>query len=223
MTFLELVVSLRRECSVAGAGPVTINDPRAEYQRLIKWINEANKEIQGKYINWRFLWNQDSFITEADQQLYLPGEHLPQRVNVYRRGFFRIDGDHPRIVDYFDLESPFYTEKVYGQPTSLIIMPDNAITVWPIPDNGYSVSFEYYMQPQQLDEGDDIPLIPEPWHKLIIYRAMMMYGDYENAPEIKQAGMEGLASIMPQLEANQLPGQHDSAMVNEYNIIIQSE
>ncbi len=221
MNYLELVVSLRKECSVAGNGPVTINDSRAEYQRLIKWIDEANREIQGKYANWRFLWSKGSFDTEADLKEYVPGEHLPLDINVYRHNFFSINGNPPTVKEYSDLLRPFYHEMHYGEPTQLIIMPNNAIMLWPIPDKAYPVNYEYYKHPQTLSEADDIPWIPETWHKLIVYRGMMLYGDYENAPEVKNAGAEGLASIMPQLEANQLPGQRDMAMVNEYDLVVQ--
>lgn len=222
MNFLELAVNLRIECSVAGVGPITISDNRAEYQRLIKWIREANVEIQGKYANWRFLWHRDQYITVPGQSYYLVNELLSDNINLYRPDSFKINGCKLADTDFFNPNIVF-DETAHGTPTAVIIQPDNSQKLWPIPDTDDSVTYEYYQQPQQLIEAEDNPLIPEPWHKLIIYRAMMMYGDYENAPEVKQAGVEGLSSIMPQLEANQLPGQRDSSLSNEYDIVVSPE
>ena len=222
MNYLELAVDLRIECSVAGIGPVSINDNRAEYQRLIHWIRDANKELQGKYANWRFLWNRDEFETVVGTDYYLVSETIPAHINVYRPDSFTIDGDKLQEKDFYDRHLPV-DETTHGKPSLVIIQPNNDLRLWPIPDKAYRIAYDYYQQPQILVDADDVPLIPEPWHKLIVYRAMMMYGSYENAPEVKTAGMEGLSSVMPQLEYNQLPGQRDMSLVNENDIVVRPE
>ncbi|MCF1431347.1 MAG: hypothetical protein LPD71_00125 [Shewanella sp.] len=221
MNFLELAVSLRQECSVSGSGPISINDNRAEYQRIIKWIREANIELQGKYANWKFLWTEASLTTEADKNNYLPGVELPANIRLYRPLRFFCDDMKVREVDWLTIRHFGVRENDYGQPTHLTIMPNNGLKLYPKPDKPYSLYYEYYKKPQILEEAYDVPWIPETWHKLIVYRAMMMYADYENAPEIKTEGMEGLASIMPQLEADQLPGQKDMSLANEYDIVVE--
>lgn len=223
MNFLELAVDLRKECSVAGVGPVSITDNRAEYQRLIMWIRDADAEIQGKYANWRFLHNHGEFEAEEMKEHYRPGQELPDSINVYRPHSFLINNETLIEVDTFEYNQQVHPFS-YGAPSLVIIQPDNSLKLWPVPDNQeYTIKFEYYRQPQILTEQNDIPLIPEPWHKLIVYRAMMMYGNYENAPEVKQAGVEGVASLMPQLEANQLPGQRDMSLVNENEIVVRPQ
>ena len=219
MDFLELAVDLRLECSVSGVGPVSINDNRAEYQRLIKWIREANAEIQGKYANWRFLWRQGEHETEPGRAFYLVGDALTDSINVYRPDTFKVDGETLTEKDFFDPQMKL-DATTYGKPSLVVVQPDNSQCVWPIPDKVYTITYEYYLKPQQMKEAEDIPLIPETWHKIIVYRAMMMYGYYENAPEVENAGAEGVAVMMPQLEANQLPGQRDNSLVNEYDIVV---
>ena len=223
MTFLELAVDLRKECSVAGVGPVSIADNRAEYQRLVMWIRDADSEIQGKYANWRFLHSSNEFETEDMKEHYRTGQELPNDINLYRPHSFLINSETLIDVDIFEYNQHVHPIE-YGTPTLVIIQPDNNLKLWPVPDNNsYTVEFEYYKKPQVLTEGNDITLIPEPWHKLIVYRAMMMYGNYENAPEVKQAGVEGVATLMPQLEANQLPGQRDMSLVNENEIVVRPQ
>ncbi len=219
MNFLELAVDLRKECSVSGVGPVSIADNRAEYQRLIVWIRDANAEVQGKYANWRFLHDDWRFETEEMKEHYKPGLELPENINLYRPHAFLLDDETLTDVDMFEY-NPHSHPFEYGTPSLVIIQPDNSLKFWPVPDNTYGITCEYYKQPQTLKEAEDVPLIPEPWHKLIVYRAMMMYGNYENAPEVKQAGVEGFSSLMPQLESNQLPGQRDSSLVNENDIVV---
>ena len=73
-TFLELVNDLRRECSVAGTGLSSVVDQTGESQRLVRWINQAHEEIQGKYFDWRFLRGISTFDTVAGVDVvYAPG------------------------------------------------------------------------------------------------------------------------------------------------------
>lgn len=222
MNFLELVVDLRRECSVAGNGPVSLNDNRAEYQRLIQWVRQANTEIQGKYTNWKFLWSEHQFDTQADKSRYVAFEDIPGDIRQYRPLSFQCNGERLNLANWYDYRDSKPPNE-YGEPLYCIIVPNNDLQLYPIPDKPYPISYEYYRNPQVLMEADDQPLIPTTWHKVIVYRGMMMYADYENAPEIKQAGIDGLSVLMPQLEAAQLPKQEDMGIVNEYEIVVQPE
>ena len=221
MTFLELVVKLRKECSVSGVGPVSLNDNRAECQRLVNWIRNSNIEIQGKYANWKFLWREGELTTEADKSRYVKAVDLPGNVRVYREETFRHDGQPLTIADWYDFRDTNPT-LTYGAPEYMIAVPNGDLQVYPTPDKAYSIEFEYYSEPQILTEQDEVPWIPVAWHKLIVYRGMMMYADYENAPEVKQAGMDGYTMLLLQLEASQLPQQGDMGMVNEYDIVVQA-
>ena len=220
MNFLELVVDLRKACSVAGSGPVSLNDDRAEYQRLIGWTNQANAEIQGKYTNWKFLWSEYKFETVADKSRYVAFEDIPGNVRQYRPTSFRCNGERLNVVNWYEYKDTAMP-KDYGQPQCIIEVPNADLQLYPIPDKPYAIAYEYYRQPQILENADDIPWIPATWHKLITYRAMMMYADYENAPEVKQAGIDGLSVLMPQMEAAQLPMQEDMGMVNEYEFVVE--
>lgn len=222
MNFLELVVDLRKECSVSGNGPVSLNDNRAEYQRLIGWTNQANAEIQGKYTNWKFLWSEYRFETVADKSRYKAFDDIPGNVRQYRHQSFRCNGERLSVANWYDYKDTAPPND-YGQPLYIIEVPNGDLQLYPIPDKTYTIAYEYYRQPQVLENADDIPWIPATWHKLITYRAMMMYADYENAPEVKQAGIDGLSVLMPQMEAAQLPQQEDMGMVNEYEFVVQAE
>lgn len=222
MNFLELVVDLRKECSVSGSGPVSLNDNRAEYQRLIGWTNQANAEIQGKYTNWKFLWSEYQFETVADKSRYKAFDDIPGNVRQYRHQSFRCNGERLSVANWYEYKDTAPPNN-YGQPLYIIEVPNGDLQLSPIPDKPYTIAYEYYRQPQVLESADDIPWIPATWHKLITYRAMMMYADYENAPEVKQAGIDGLSVLMPQMEAAQLPMQEDMGMVNEYEFVVQPE
>ena len=220
MNFLQLCQRLRDECSVAGAGPVTVIDQQGEYAKLVNWIRDANLEIQAKYFNWSFLYSNCVFTTEPGTREYRP-PMIPEDIHHFDRDTFRINDCQILSFNYDWFNA--YTMNQVGEPDLAILMPDNAIMLDPVPDDEYPVSFRYWRKPQVLKEDTDIPWIPEPYQMAIVYLAMNKYANYDNAPEIKQQGMDGYMSLLPQLEFSQLPGQEELGMVNHYDIRVVPE
>jgi len=209
MTFLELCEALRRECSVAGDGPSTVISQTGEYLRLVEWIKRADKEIQGKYVDWNFLWAQTTLATIASTQDYT----LPAEVG-------KVDVDNVYItvssvmsqMDYLPWEDYDPTES-YGSnrdPYEFTILPNGKLRCLPTPDDAYTITYNYWLKPAELDDTDDDAesVIPSQYHDLIVYRAMMFYANYENAPEVMAQGGQGYGELMQQLEQDQLPNRY---------------
>ena len=56
-TFLELTQDLHRESGAAGSAPSTVVGQTGEAQRLVKWIQRADLQIQKLWHDWEFLWS----------------------------------------------------------------------------------------------------------------------------------------------------------------------
>ncbi len=220
MNFIELCKELRSQCSVAGIGPDRIVNQTGNYLRLINWIRQSNTEIQAKYFNWKFLWRRFSHTEEQAKRLFLDTEAVtiaaPGDLNIWNLSSFWLNGSRIGAVEY----SRWSREESFCGVPFLVVMPDNSLELHNKPAGFPEITADYYAVPQILKDDKDIPYIPDTYHQLIVYRGMMMYANYDNAPEVKSAAIEGMQSLMPQLEASQLPGQQDSMTVNEYDFVI---
>ncbi len=236
-TFLELSQALRRECSVAGDGPAAVTNQLNEYGRLIEWVNSAHQEIQSRWFNWRFLWAEGSFSTITDQGSYVltdagsmggSGNVIADFANLakYNPGSGRtgskmwIGGTTQlHYIPWSDYDHTAYTST--GKPTAFTIKPNGSFAYLPTPDSAYAITFEYYQTPTVLAADADESPIPNRFQSIIVARAMIYYGNYEDAPEIKTAGLERYKEILDQLEADQLDNSSEYRHSTNNDIVIQ--
>jgi hypothetical protein len=219
MTFLELVQELHRETGAGSTAPATTLNQVGEAGRLVGWIKQANLYIQNKHTDWNFLWNRYSFSTVADTYIYVP----IVGIDAYDRGTFLIDDEPLDVVDYLDMKS-IKRETGSGLPFQAVIMPDETIRLDQTPDAIYTVRYDYWATAMDFDattENDaNTTLIPVRFHDTIIAKALTYYAMYENAPEIMQRGQDKFVEWMPQLEANQLPGDRHMNTTAEGNDMV---
>jgi hypothetical protein len=82
----------------------------------------------------------------------------------------------------------------------------------PVPDAVYNFTGNYWKKPVQLDVTDDdsTSLIPSDFHMTILGRAMVLYGNYEGAAEIKQQGSEIYGEFFARLFDDQMPQEQNA-------------
>jgi hypothetical protein len=208
MTYLELLKQFHRDCGAAGAEPASVLGLTGEAKRLANWIIQADQLIQLKYVNWKFLRNEYSVATTASNAIATK----PASLKYWDfKTFFFIE---PGATDRYQLQSIEY-DKVKGAsldtsegpPWRVIVMPDNSLMFEPVPDDAYTIEADYYDKPTLLAANADISTIPEEFHQIIIGRALILYGNFENAPEIKDQGKEIYEEQLALLENDQLPNQ----------------
>ncbi|MCD6006908.1 phage adaptor protein [Halomonas sp. IOP_31] len=201
MTFLELCQRLRQEVGAAGTGPATVTGQNGEMQRLIGWIQQAWREIQTEQQEWRFAWAEGEVELSAGFRDY----DLPDDFDHWVEDTLRI-GDRPvRALDYPDfrrLHREPANEQAIG---SVCVTPDNKLRLSSLPAAEVTLSFEYFRTPQELTDNGDVPRMPPRYHLLIVYRAMMQYGLYENAPEVVQQGNSNASRLMGDMMMSELP------------------
>lgn len=225
MNFLDLCKSLRMECSVAGVGPDHVTNQTGTYAKLVNWIQVANTEIQGRYFNWKFLFShfvhtEESLRREFAEDVNARRINPPDDLNVWVLDSFTLNGERIPAMEYHDRA---VADDRFSKQPFVVVNPDNSLMVRNF-DNGFpAIEADYYRKPQELMADDDEPLFPSQYHYLIVYRAMMMYGGYDNAPEITASGAEGFQLMLPTLEANQLPLHSETLMPNQQDLVIRCE
>lgn len=93
----------------------------------------------------------------------------------------------------------------YSRPVVVSVKPNKDLAFGPSPDRAYFIGAEYYQKPTEFSADGDEPALPDRFHMMIVYRAMMFYGGFEAAPEVYQRGEFEFKRLMDRLTLDQLP------------------
>jgi hypothetical protein len=210
VNFLELCQTLRREAGVSGIGPSSVVDQSGEYRRLVEWVKAAWTEIQLLRSDWRFMWAQGAFNTAAGVADYTQGD-MAVEADYFDLGSFVLTDalGQKRTLRYV----PYQTWKASiaagapanNTPTMVTDLPNESVRLTVTPDAIYPVTFDYYRAPQTLALNADEPWLPERYHMLIVYKAMMYYAGYESAAEVMGDANLRWNPLFDALETTQLP------------------
>lgn len=206
MNFVQLVQALHREVGAAGVAPTTVNNATGEARRLVNWIRDADQLIQSLWVDWKFLWAQDTGrnTTQSITTLAPPAD-----LSTWDYKTFKLDGYPIEVKEWEDVKSEEFTT-IESKPTRVIILPNRSLRFDPVPDAAYSFSADYFKTPTLLAADTDIPAIPAQFHNVILGRAMVFYGNHENAEEMKTQGGELYAEWLARLENHQLPNENNA-------------
>jgi hypothetical protein len=200
MTFLELCKQFRQSVGASGSGPVTVMDQSGEYARLVSWIQQAWREIQLSR-HWRFEWAEASVGTLVGFRECQP----PSDLSVWDAFTLKIDGKALHVLSWSDFRQHYQEDAGADYPSFIAQKPDGTLILDAAPRQDGLITFEYWRTPQVLVESSDVPRLPERYHMVIVYRAMLFYALYENAPEVLQAARSGEARILNEMVEQELP------------------
>ena len=210
MNFLDACKKTARRCGVSNTPPTVVGQS-GDLGLVVEWVQEAYVEVCGKWLNWKFLWSQHSLQTVDGQSAYpKPGD-----LSIWNHSTIRIDGQLMEVLEYESVKDSWSPSANRGRSSLALIMPDNSLKLDPVPDGAYELTADYQRIASVPAENTDQFLIPEEHQQVIIGRAMMLYAGYENAPEVKQDGLEIYEIAMAQLEAHQLPNTGNRNGVTE--------
>ena len=210
-TYLQLCQDMSRDIGIPGTGPssVTASDLSEEELAVVRYIKNADLDIQRRWFNWDYLWSEATITPSVGVSTLTSPADL---------GNWKLDSivfskatDDYQQLDFMDWEQYRLEYKLgvidSGTPEVFSIKPDNVIDVWPTPDSTTTISTEYYRVPTELAADSDISSIPPRFHNMIIARAKIYYGENEDAPEILSGALASFEDLLDKLEADQLPGQ----------------
>lgn len=218
-TYLALAQTLRRKCRVAGSGPSSVSNQSEEYSRLLDFIQESWMQIQNLRSDWLFMRASATCATVQGQTSYgavdfgladLGYWALDERAGDTFRNYVTATGLTSEvfmgIMDYDawrDLYLYGANRTTYTRPMVVARTPDNKIACGPITAAGYTLVGDYYRVPSRMVLATDTPALPAQFHDAIIYKAMMLYGSSEAAPEVYDDGSLSFREIMKQVVATQ--------------------
>ncbi len=215
MDYLGMCQRLRSEVGASG-NDQTVENATGEWARICNWVGQSWVEIQSLHLDWNFLRASFSFNTIANQAEY-PYASAPLSLTNFSRwkdGSFRIYkdtiGDEHRLefYDYEDFRDTFLISTYptsYAYPHAITVSPSDSLILSSPPDGIYTVSGEFFDDITELAGDRDVPALPNRYHMLIVYRAMMDYASYESAPEVMQRAELRYREMLFRVESDELP------------------
>lgn len=216
MNYLQLVNRARVECGVSGGNLTTALNQTGENARFSSWINSAYVDIQTSKEDWDFLRSTFQFNTVAQQQNYTATEAgIGNTFGNWKRDSFRcsldsnfVDEQLMAYMKYDQFRNVYQygnMRTTYARPVAVAFEPDKGLSFGPIPDQVYVINGEYYLKPVEFTSDTQEPIMPDRYHMLIVYKAMMYYAGYESAPEVFSRGEYEFRRLMNRLQIDQLP------------------
>lgn len=211
MNFLQLVQRFHTEASMAGAAPSTVVGQTGEAARAVNWIETAYEDIQSSNPDWKFLREDFSFPTVSGTSVYPSttetdlSSWITDDLRVYLA-----ETDETELIYLawpdFKVGCLFGSSRSQtGKPYMVSVNPDEALVLWPIPDAIYTVNGSYRKTAQAMTVDASVPILPAQFHMAIVWRALMFYGAFENAPEVYSHAINEYNRILSRMEINQLP------------------
>lgn len=231
MNLLTLSQELVVECGVSGT-LTTVAGQSGEMARTIAWIGKAWEEVQLAHDDWFFMRSSNilnpgttgmQFASVAGQASYPLGTGagtcgvLAANFGKWARGSFRnyvtatgVSGEIEMGDISFDAWRDSYMlgamRSVQTRPVAIALGPDSSICLGPPPVVGYTFTGDYFTAPTVMVADADTPTgLPVQFHRLILYKAMILYAGYESAPEVFQKAEPLYESMMARLERLKLP------------------
>lgn len=222
-TFLQLCQRVASESgTVVGTGqPSAVNTTDPRLAKIVRWTNDAWRQIQNVHEGW--LWKRSSFSgpTVAGQREYTGvqmgvasrfGEFLysgkkdERRYSIYLTATGVAD-EQPLQFQPYDW---FWSNNMRGtqtndRPAYFTITPEGKISFHPIPDAVYTVRGPYLKDVQELTADADTPEMPARFHDIIADVALRMLGTHDESPFQLQLWQLRQFEKWPSLEQSQLP------------------
>lgn len=216
-TFLQLVQRTCSECSASGAAPVSTANQVREIARIVDWVQAAWVEIQGLRSDWLFMRQAVTFPVSTEAGIsYTPAQIGVPLLADYKRDSFRIYSvaqglSNEQVLPHLPYDQ-FRNLYLFGsnrlqqsRPVLFTVDPQKNFLLGPCPNEAYIVDGEVFAQPSEFVNDTDYPSMPSQFHLAIVYKAMMHYGQHENAPEVYQHGELEYNRLKARLIIDQTP------------------
>lgn len=224
-TFLQLCQDTVQESGTAqGANrPSAVTGQNGRLADFVRWVKDAWIDIQNQRTTW--LWLQSEFegqITSAasrydavtDFGLTRWAEWKTHDKDGYEAiSIFKTSigaTDERRLIwrpwDEFNRTLLFGANRTrVDRPSHYTVDTSGKLTFWPAPDASYTVRGTYGKAPQVLAANGDTPEMPSRFHKLIVYRALLIGSRYDEALNQYPLWLMEDRKRLSELERDQLP------------------
>lgn len=232
MNFLAIVRRLARECDVTldTGTPTAVTGQTGRLAQLVDWAADAHKDILSLHADpgWMFMRRSFALSTVAGDGQYAPTDCTDNAVAIVAADFndwitdtvLRIyltsSGQSTETFLTWMPYQDFYNSYKIGTsattrnfPKYWSKAPNGDLLLGPLPDGVYTVSGEYQKSAgaYALAADSDTPPFHADYHMIVVYRAMMDYGEFLGAPEAAGRGERKYYEMLHRMEGKWLPSE----------------
>lgn len=204
--FLTLVNQVNRRFNEVELTSSNFATAKGFYGNAKDSVNAAIRDIVQSHFEWSFLHASKEETMVAGTTRYA----LPATASSVDYNSFRVKKNDTlgnattklNVMTYEEYLKRFVDQEYTtdtgsrGLPLFVVQAPSSEYLVSPAPDQAYTVVFEYYTIPSDLEAYDDAPTIPERFRHVIVdgamYHAYMFRGNEQSAAISKQKLDEGI-------------------------------
>lgn len=209
MNFLEICQKVREKVGVPGTGPSAVTSQTGAHLRIVNCVIEAWREIQSQHTTWKFMQKNGTLSLSNATQSYSRATIVAANST-----YGRLLKDTMKFSDggrltfrtfqrWEETNTDIGTQT--GQPSLFTEDSDRALLFYPIPNGSYTVRFRFMRTPQVLAANSDEPICPDEFHLAIVYRAVLLYANLDEADPLYKTNEPEWLNWMAKLESDQLP------------------
>lgn len=182
MNFIQLARMARKRVGLQGTGPSSVSTTGYD-AALVAYVQDAWADIQNERNQWRWMRSEASFMTSSGNGEYLLGSifspgyrfnrwHKDTCYTLYNSKWTKV-----RFVEYDKFIELTQNQTEEGKVSYYTIRPQDSALLFNTPDAPYSIKIDYQKSLQELVSDADVPELPDQFHRLIIYGAVMNYSE----------------------------------------------
>lgn len=220
MNRLQLVQRLKRESGRSGTPPASIGVLAGDDILLDAWLGDAWLEVQRKRMDWAWMRKTVTGALDIGVGVYAASDLDPLVLDFGRwQGF---TGDY--TVRLYDAAAPGVPRHLHWIPYEVFqarflvgtvsdatpefwsVAPDKRLLLGPKPAAaGLTVQADYWAKPTALVADADAPGMPEQFHMLLVWRALLEVAGFDAAPEVEARARRNLRMAWADLLDDQAP------------------
>ncbi len=213
MTYLDLCQRTAIEAGIANASqsnlPIGITGQVGELARVVKYVADAWREIQGNK-HWDWMWEQPTISIAAGASSVAAGNVSQERWDKCSVYIPTVNSDSAgRYLEYlpWDVFRTQYPRILTGSSIGVwSIAPDRTFRINGVaPTGGFVCTAERYASPTNLSMATDVPGMPADFHMLIVYKAMRKLAGFDEAGSQRQVALDEERALWNDLTIRCLP------------------
>lgn len=198
MNRLDLVRRLIYESGASGVALGTTLNQRGDALNFVNWIDDAWLEVHALH-NWPSTWELSQITVKAGSSTAAQSVAHPR----YEKKTAKIGGVSLYYSAWADFREDF-PEITAGTPSAWSIRPDRSIALNAIVAADTVMTVERYRVASRPAADTDVPMLFDEHHMMIVWRALMLYGGFDEAGVVYKRGASEYA-LMKRLAAADLP------------------